>query len=67
MNALPKAAPAVFNINPAVAVRSGFPPMKNINWKNIGTIVIVAALVAVFLVPLIRPLFQKIPVIGKWA
>lgn len=41
--------------------------MKNINWKNIVTILIVASLAAIFIVPLLRPLLQKIPLIGKYA
>jgi len=41
--------------------------MKNINWKNVITIVVVGSLAAIFIVPLLRPLVQKIPVIGKYA
>lgn len=41
--------------------------MKNINWKNIGTIVVVAVIAGVFIVPLARPLLAKIPVLGKYA
>ena len=66
LTALPKASPAVCNVNPARRF-VGLPPMKNINWKNIITILIVAVLAAIFIVPLIRPLIQKIPLIGKYA
>jgi len=43
--------------------------MKNINWKNVFTIVVVSSLTAIVVVPIvapmIRPLLQKIPVIGS--
>lgn len=39
--------------------------MKNINWKNIGVIALVAVGVFLFY-PRIRPTLQKLPVIGAW-
>ena len=41
--------------------------MKNINWSNILTIAIVGTLAAIFLVPLVKPIIQKLPVVGKYA
>ena len=40
--------------------------MKNINWKNILTILVVGAIGAILLAPYIKPLLQKIPVVGAW-
>ena len=39
--------------------------LKNLNWSNILTIAIVALLMIGLVYPLIKPLLQKIPVIGS--
>ena len=41
--------------------------LKKINWPNVAMIAVVATLAAVFIVPLVRPLLAKLPVIGKYA
>ena len=37
---------------------------KNINWKNIGTIVVVGLVVVFVIAPLVKPFAQKIPFLG---
>ncbi len=37
---------------------------KNINWKNIGTIVVVVLVVVFVIAPLVKPFAQKLPFIG---
>jgi hypothetical protein len=41
--------------------------LKKINWSNVATIAVVAVVAAIFVVPLVRPLFTKLPVVGKFA
>lgn len=40
--------------------------MKNINWSNIITIAVVATLAVIFIVPRVKPLLAKLPVVGKY-
>ncbi len=44
--------------------------MKNVNWKNIGTIVVISALTAIVIVPIVapmvKPVLKKIPVLGGY-
>ena len=40
---------------------------KNINWKNIATIAVVAVLVFILYPRFVRPLLQKLPFIGSYA
>jgi hypothetical protein len=63
---LPKAPPAVRNLNSPRRFPARLSPMKNINWKNIALIALVAVLVAVFIVPLVKPFLAKIPFLGKY-
>ncbi len=39
--------------------------LKNLNWSNIATIAIVSIIAVGLVYPLIKPLLQKIPVIGS--
>lgn len=41
--------------------------LKRINWANVAFIVGVSTLTVLFIVPFVRPLVQKFPVIGKYA
>ena len=38
--------------------------LKNINWPNVGLIVVVSLVVVFFIAPVLKPFAQKIPGIG---
>ena len=41
--------------------------MKNIDWKGIAVTVGIVIVTVIFIVPFVRPLIAKIPVVGKFA
>ena len=41
--------------------------MKNIDWKGIAVTVGIVIVTVIFIVPLVRPLVSKIPLVGKYA
>jgi hypothetical protein len=56
-------------VPPRTISRPAIPPLmkflKNLNWSNILTIAIVTVLMIGIVYPIIKPLLQKIPVIGS--
>lgn len=64
LNGLDESCDASFK-NLVRGISPGSSRMKNINWKNIGTIFVVAV-VAIIAWPKIRPMLAKLPVVGSW-
>ena len=40
--------------------------LKDINWKNILTIVVVGVVIVPIVYPMVKPLLNKLPVVGKY-